>query len=38
MKPEELEGKIVIGNFVKKEQPTLNERYEAMERKVRSRR
>jgi len=36
MKPEELEGKIIIGNFVKKEQPTLNERYEAMERKVES--
>ena len=36
MKPEELEGKIIIGNFVKKEQPTLNERYEAMERKVQS--
>jgi hypothetical protein len=37
MKPEELEDKIIVGNFVKKEQPTLNERYEVMERKVQSR-
>lgn len=37
MKTEELDGKIIVGNFVKKGVPTLNERYEALENKVQSR-
>ena len=37
MKNEEYEGKIVVGNFVKKDLPTLTEKYEALERKVQNR-
>ena len=37
MKPDEYEGKIVVGNFVKKDLPTLNEKYEALESKVNKR-
>ena len=37
MKTDELEGKIIIGNFVKKEVPTLNDRYKTLESKVQSR-
>ena len=36
MKTEELEGKVIIGNFVKKNLPTLNDRYEALESRVKS--
>jgi 2-oxoglutarate ferredoxin oxidoreductase subunit beta len=38
MKTDELEGKIIIGNFVKKEVPTLDDRYKTLESKVQSRR
>jgi 2-oxoglutarate ferredoxin oxidoreductase subunit beta len=37
METDELEGKIIIGNFVKKEVPTLNDRYKTLESKVQSR-
>ena len=37
MKPEELKDKIIVGNFVKKDLPTLNDRYEIMEKSVRKR-
>lgn len=34
MSEEELLGKIIVGNFVKKEKPTLNDRYESLARKI----
>jgi 2-oxoglutarate ferredoxin oxidoreductase subunit beta len=37
MDAEELAGKIIVGNFVKKELPTLNDRYEELARKMKSR-
>ena len=37
MKPDEYEGKIVVGNFVNKDLPTLSEKYEALESKVKKR-
>jgi 2-oxoglutarate ferredoxin oxidoreductase subunit beta len=37
MKTEELDGKVIVGNFVKKKELTLNERYEALESRVQSR-